>query len=253
MCESFPSSRGLTAFFTSPMAMSLEITTRNEVPADVAYDEIFVTWLPTEGKEAVLAKCAELHAKGLKPVPHIAAYKVKDAADAHAIAAAIRPLSKKVFLIRGNTHQEGTFTTVDELVATGAFAGFEIGVGGFPEGNGSLSFEDGIEILRRKTAYASFVVTQWSLDEEAIRRFLDASPLPVLLGVPNRCSLKQLLRFAAVCGIENSVRGMLSNPRNMARFVFGFDPGFIVQAFRAHPRLAKFHVYAFGNFAPLQS
>lgn len=235
------------------MGMSLEITTRNEVPADVAYDDIFVTWLPTEGKEAVLAKCAELHARGLRPVPHIAAFKVKDAADARAIAAAVRPLTRKVFLIRGNTHQEGTFTTVDELVATGAFEGFEIGVGGFPEGNGPLTFEQGLEILRRKTAYASFVVTQWSLNEEAIRRFLDESPLPVHLGVPNRCSLKQLVRFAAVCGIENSVKGMLSNPKNMARFVFGFDPGYIVKAFAGHPRLARFHVYAFGNFAPLQT
>ena len=64
-------------------------------------------------------------------------------------------------------------------------------------------------------------------------------------------TLKALARFAAVCGIENSVRGMLSNPKNIARFVFGFDPGYIVKAFQNHPRLAKIHVYAFGNFAPL--
>jgi methylenetetrahydrofolate reductase (NADPH) len=231
--------------------MSLEITTRNDVPAAVAYDEIFITWLPTEGKEAVLAKCAELHARGLRPVPHISAFKVRDAADARAIAAAVRPLTGKVFLIRGNTHQEGAFSTVDELVATGAFDGFEIGVGGFPEGNGPLTFEQGIEILRRKRAYAKFVVTQWSLNEAAIGRFLDQSPLPVYLGVPNRCSLKQLARFAAICGVENSVKGFLSNPLNMTRFVLGFDPGYLVKAFHGHPRLARFHVYAFGNFAPL--
>lgn len=29
------------------------------------------------------------------------------------------------------------------------------------------------------------------------------------------------------------------------------DPGHLVRAFQGHPRLAKFHVYAFGNFAPL--
>jgi methylenetetrahydrofolate reductase (NADPH) len=233
------------------MGMSLEITTRNDVPAAVAYDEIFITWLPTEGKEAVLAKCAELHARGLRPVPHISAFKVRDAADARAIAAAIRPLTGKVFLIRGNTHQEGAFSTVDELVATGAFDGFEIGVGGFPEGNSPLTFEQGIEILRRKRAYAKFVVTQWSLNETAIGRFLDQSPLPVYLGVPNRCSLKQLARFAAICGVENSVKGFLSNPLNMTRFVLGFDPGYLIKAFHGHPRLARFHVYAFGNFAPL--
>jgi len=233
------------------MGMSLEITTRNEVPASVAYEEIFVTWLPTEGKDAIIAKTLELHAKGLKPVPHIAAFKIKDAAEAHDIAAAVAPCTKKVFIIRGGGQQEGVFSTVDELVATGAFQGFEIGVGGFPDANSPVTYEEGIAILRRKAAYASFVVTQWSLNEPAIARFLDDSPLPVYLGVPNRCSLKQLARFAAVCGVENSIKGALSNPRNLARFVLGFDPGYIVKAFSAHPRLAKFHVYAFGNLAPL--
>jgi methylenetetrahydrofolate reductase (NADPH) len=233
------------------MGMSLEITTRNEIPPAVAYDEIFVTWLPTEGKESIIAKTAELHAKGLKPVPHLVAFKIRDAAETRTIAAAVAPYTRKVFLIRGGGPQEGAFATVDELVATGAFQGFEIGVGGFPEGNGPVSYEEGIAILRRKAAYAGFVVTQWSLNEPAIARFLDDSPLPVYLGVPNRCSLKQLARFAAICGVENSVKGILSNPRNLARFMLGFDPGYIVKAFQAHPRLAKIHVYAFGNFAPL--
>jgi methylenetetrahydrofolate reductase (NADPH) len=233
------------------MGMSLEITTRNEVPASVAYDEIFITWLPTEGKDAIIAKARELHAKGLKPVPHLAAFKIKDAPEAHAIAAAVAPYTKKIFMIRGGGPQEGLFSTVDELVATGAFKGFEIGVGGFPDGNSPVSYEEGLAILHRKQAYASFVVTQWSLHEPAIARFLDDSPLPVYLGVPNRCSLKQLARFAAVCGVENSVKGVLSNPMNIARFMLGFDPGYIVKAFKAHPRLAKFHVYAFGNLAPL--
>jgi methylenetetrahydrofolate reductase (NADPH) len=233
------------------MPMSLEITTRNEVPPSVAYDEIFVTWLPTEGKEAIIAKTAELHGKGLRPVPHIAAFKVKDADDARAMADAVRPFTKRIFLIRGESRQEGIFATVDELVATRAFDGFEIGVGGFPDGNGPVTVEEGMAILRRKTAYADFVVTQWSLNESAIARFLDTSPLPVYLGVPNRCSLRQLLRFAAVCGVENSIKGALSNPANIARFVLGFDPGYIVKTFASHPNLAKIHVYAFGNFKPL--
>lgn len=233
------------------MGMSLEITTRNDLPASVAYDEIFVTWLPTEGKDSVIAKTAELHAKGLKPVPHIAAYKVKDAADAHAIAAAIAPYTKKAFFIRGGGAQEGAFATVGELLATGAFQDFEIGVGGFPEGNGSLSYEDGMALLGEKAKYADYVVTQWSLNETAIRRFLDDSPLPVYVGVPNRCSMKQLARFAIVCGVENAVKGVLSNPKNLARFVLGFDPRYLVQAIQGHPNLAKIHVYAFGNFAPL--
>ncbi|MEJ1971068.1 MAG: hypothetical protein WDM96_00625 [Lacunisphaera sp.] len=233
------------------MGMSLEITTRNAIPASVAYDEIFVTWLPTEGKESVIAKTAELHGQGLRPVPHIAAYKVKNSADAFAIAAAIAPHTRKAFFIRGGGEQEGTFATVEALLATGAFKDFEIGVGGFPDGNGPLVYEECLAILRAKAAYAHYVVTQWSLNEAAIRRFLDDSPRPVYLGVPNRCSMRQLLRFAAVCGVENSVKGALSNPVNLARFMLGFDPGYIVKTFAGHPNLAKIHIYAFGNFAPL--
>lgn len=233
------------------MSMSLEITTRNEVPANLAYDEVFVTWLPTEGKESVIAKTLALHAQGHRPVPHIAAFKVKDAADARAIADAVRPATKKVFVIRGGGQQEGAFATVAELLATGAFQDFEIGVGGFPDGNGPLSADACMAILRGKTDSARYVVTQWSLNEAAIKRFLDESPLPVYLGVPNRCSMRQLLRFAAVCGVENAIKGALSNPVNIARFMLGFDPGYIVKAFAGHPKLAKIHVYAFGNFAPL--
>lgn len=233
------------------MGMSLEITTRNAVPASVPYEEIFVTWLPTEGKESVIAKTLELHRLGLKPVPHIAAFKVKDAIEARAIAAAIAPATKKAFFIRGGGQQEGAFSTVDQLLATGAFEGFEIGVGGFPDGNGPLSYAECLEILKRKAPRAGFVVTQWSLNQTTIKQFLDDSPLPVYLGIPNRCSMKQLVKFAAVCGVENSVKGVLSNPTNLARFVLGFDPGYIVKAFQGHPNLAKFHVYAFGNLAPL--
>jgi methylenetetrahydrofolate reductase (NADPH) len=237
--------------FIFPMGMSIEITTRNVLTTPLAYDEVFVTWLPTEGKQSVLAKVVELRRQGLKPVPHIAAYKVKDLADASAIATAITPYTRKAFFIRGGGKQEGIYSTVEDLLATGVFAGFEIGIGGFPDGNGPLSYEDAMKILRSKAPHADYVVTQWSLNQPAIARFLDDSPLPVYLGVPNRCSMRQLVRFAAICGVENSLKGVLSNPANLARFMLGFDPGYIVKAFQGHPNLAKIHVYAFGNFAPL--
>jgi methylenetetrahydrofolate reductase (NADPH) len=233
------------------MNMSIEITTRNAVTVPLDYEEVFITWLPTESKESLVAKVIELHGLGLKPVPHIASNKIIDLADAQQLVAALSPYSQKALLIRGGGGQEGRFANVTELVATDVFHGFEIGVGGFPDGNGPISYADGIELLRAKTTYAQFVVTQWSLHQKAIARFLDDSPLPVYLGVPNHCSTKQLIRFAQVCGIENSVKGFLSNPLNLMRFVTGFDPSYIVEKFQAHPNLAQFHVYSFGNLAKL--
>lgn len=233
------------------MEMSIEITTRNKINRPIDYEEVFITWLPNESKEKVLAKVVELHGKGYKPVPHIAAFKVKDAEDAKALAAEVSKYTDKVLMIRGGGKQKGEFSTVAELVATGAFDGLKIGVGGFPEENGSISYEEGIEILKGKTGYASFVVTQWSLNKKAIARFLDDSPLPVYLGVPNRCSMKQLVKFASVCGIENSVKGVMSNPINLLRFMFGFSPNYIVNKFREHMNLDKIHVYSFGNYDKL--
>ena len=36
------------------MGMSIEITTGNKVTPPISYDEVFITWLPTEGKEPIL-------------------------------------------------------------------------------------------------------------------------------------------------------------------------------------------------------
>lgn len=231
--------------------MSIEITTRNVVTLPIDYDEVFITWLPTETKESVIAKSLEIANLGLKPVPHIASNKVKNIDDAREIADRLSLITKKALFIRGGGTREGNYASVRDLVATRAFDDWKIGVGGFPDGNGPLNYADSINLLETKAAYAHFVVTQWSLNRKAIARFLDDSPLPVYLGVPNRCSLKQLVRFAKVCGIENAVKGTLSNPLNIARFVAGFDPSYIVEKFTSHANLSKFHVYSFGNLASL--
>ena len=233
------------------MEMSIEITTRNRFTTKVEYNEVFVTWLPNEDKESVINKVKELFNDGYTPVPHIAAKKIKDREEAYELSNELSKYSTKVLLIGGSGEKEGKFETVDDLVRTGAFDNFRIGVGGFPDGNGSVTFEQGIDILRKKAKYADFVVTQWSLNKKSIKRFLDESPLPVYLGVPNRCSNKQLLKFAKLCGIKNSVKGFRSNTMNMLRFMFGFNPKFIVNKFQNHLNIRKIHVYSFGNYDKL--
>ncbi|CAG7580001.1 MAG: putative methylenetetrahydrofolate reductase [uncultured marine phage] len=231
--------------------MSLEITTRNNIGPDISYNEIFVTWLPNESKESVIRKVKELFDKGYTPVPHIAAKKIKDRKEAYELSNELSKYSTKVLIIGGSGKQEGNFSTVKELVITGAFNNFKIGVGGFPDGNGSIPFEEGIQILRKKAKYADFVVTQWSLNKKSIKRFVDECPIPVYLGVPNKCSKKQLLKFAKLCGIRNSVKGFKSNIINMVRFMFGFNPRYIVNEFEGHNNVKKIHVYSFGNYDKL--
>lgn len=228
------------------MESSIEITSRNNIGRS-NYNEVFITWLPNENKEPILTKVREIYDMGYKPIAHIPAKKIKNRSEAYEISDELSKYSTKVLIIGGGGKKEGDFNTVNELVETGAFDNFEIGVGGFPEGNGSLSYEEGIEILKNKE-YASFVVTQWSLNKKSIKRFLNDSPLPVYLGLPNKCSTKQLMKFANVCGIQNSVKGILSNPINILRFMVGFDPKYLVNKYKDHLNLMKIHIYSFGKF-----
>ena len=160
---------------------------------------------------------------GYETIPHIAAKKIKNREEAYELSNELCKYCTKVFIIGGSDKQEGAFKTVGELVSTGAFDNFRIGVGGFPEGNGSLSYEKGISILKQKTSYASFVVTQWSLDKKVIKRFLDDSPLPVYLGIPNSCKIPQLINFAKACGIGDSLKGFMGIEYKTGARFWGVD------------------------------
>ena len=225
--------------------MSIEITVNTKFETSPS-KEVFIAWLPTDSFESLLSKCEDVRSKGYRPVPHIVAKKIKDISHANYIANEISSLTSKVLIIGGGGDIEGDFSTVKELVDTKAFDKFEIGVGGFPDGNDTLSYEESMNILKQKT-YASFVVTQWSLNIDNIKRFLDDSPLPVYLGVPNDCSIRQLIKFAKMCGIENSVKGILSNPKNILKFALGFKKKSIIDQVKGHKNLKSIHIYTFGK------
>ena len=56
---------------------------------------------------------------GLKPVPHLVAWKIKDAAEAHAMAAALAPCTRKVFLVRGGAVESVAIVSVGDYVGGG--------------------------------------------------------------------------------------------------------------------------------------
>ena len=233
------------------MKQTIEITPNVVIDTPISYKEVFITWLPNDSKRVIIDKAKELYEAGYMPVPHISTKKIKDYNEAKLIATELKEFTNKILIIGGSGKKEGIFGTVSELVATGAFDYFKIGVGGFPEGNGDISFEEGIEILKEKSKYASFVVTQWSLDKKSIKRFLDESPLPVYVGVPNKCNIKNLINYAYRCGLENSVTAFINNPRNIFKFMMGFNPNYIVKSVNGHENLEAIHVYSFGNLKPL--
>jgi len=228
------------------MNMTIEITTKNKINKDIDFDDIFITWLPNQEKEDIIKKVEEVFLLGKNPIPHIPAKRIKSRKQAYYLSNELSKYCRKVLLIGGSGIPTGVYSKVSQIIDTNAFDNFEIGVAGFPEGNGKLTYDQSMEILKSKD-YADFVVTQWSLSKKSIKRFLDDSPLPVYLGIPNKCSIKKLMKFAKLCGIQNSIRGILANPINIIRFMVGFNPKYLINKYKDHEKLEKFHIYSFGN------
>lgn len=229
--------------------MTIEITTKTKIDENLEFDDIFITWLPNQEKEEIFNKVKDIFLLGKNPIPHIPAKKIKSREQAYQISNELSKYCTKVLLIGGSGIRTGIFSTVEDLVQTGAFDNFQIGVAGFPEGNGKLSYKESLKILNTKSTYANFVVTQFSLNKKSIKRFLDNSPIPVYLGIPNKCSIKKLIKFAKLCGVENSIKHILNNPINMIRFILGFNPKYIISNnnYKNHKNLISFHLYSFGN------
>lgn len=226
------------------MKYSVEITPNTNID-NLKIKEVFITWLPTHNIEIILKKVQDVKKMGLIPIPHIPAKKIKDIDDVIFLTNELKKYTNKILLIGGGGKQEGIFYEVNDLVKTGYFTDFEIGVAGFPEGNGNLSYEESLRILNTKK-YASFVVTQFCLDINKINRFLYDSPLPVYLGIPNKCNNKQIIKFSKMCGLSNSLKAFKSNPLNLLRLlIFGFKPNRIIKNV-SYP-VKSFHIYTFGN------
>ena len=177
------------------MKNQIEITSKTNIDNLSGYNDIFITWLPNESFINILNKVIELKNKGFNPIPHIPVLKIKNKKELKFISHILSKYTNTLLLIRGSGKQEGEFNTVESVIKTGILNNFKIGVAGFPEGNGNLDYNQTLNILKQKSSYSDFVVTQWSLNKKSIKRFLDESPLPVYLGIPNKCNLKQLLRI----------------------------------------------------------
>jgi len=226
------------------MKFSIEITPNTDIN-NLKTKEVFITWLPTHNIEIILKKVQDVKKMGLIPIPHIPAKKIKNISEVIYLTNELEKYTNKILLIGGGGKQEGIFYEVNDLVKTGYFTDFEIGVAGFPEGNGNLTYEESLKILMSKT-YASFVVTQFCLDIDKINKFLKDSPLPVYLGIPNKCNYKEIVKFSKMCGLSNSLKAFKSNPLNILKLMItGFKPNRIIKNI-LYP-VESFHIYTFGS------
>ena len=140
----------------------------------------------------------------------------------------------------------------------------KIGVAGHPEGSPDFSEAVALEALRLKQAFANRtdaemrIVTQFGFDAQGFIRWANSLAsngigLPVHLGVAGPAKLTTLVKFAAMCGIGNSLQFIKKRASAITTLVSGFNPDEVVDPIEhsvsrsPQGAIKQIHVFPFGG------
>jgi methylenetetrahydrofolate reductase (NADPH) len=249
---------------------SLELSSGDPAEIDACADllepgtAVYISMPPGQTYHGIVALATRLKRAGLRPVPHVAARRIAsgDALDQYLARAAGEASVDSALVIAGDRDRaSGPFESSLGLLETGLFQRHgiaHVGVAGYPEGHPKIA-ETALEaaltakkVLARGAGIDLQVVTQFCFESEPILAWAAKTKghgLPVRVGLPGPASLPRLLRFAALCGIGNSVRALKARPRAITRLLVEAGPEAVVRGL-ARPggaAIAGVHFFCFGG------
>jgi methylenetetrahydrofolate reductase (NADPH) len=256
---------------------SIEITSK-DVPkfhsesADLLSDsEVAITSLPSEDLEHRIEAAQAIRKAGLAPVPHLAARRIHSSEElVHLVGRFTQQAAvDRFFLIAGDVERSaGPFSDSLSLIKSGVFAEYPIkrlGIAGYPEGhpkipqdklwNAIIAKIDAVQAHRIECE----IVTQFSFDAEAIlfwlQRLRNAGVFtPVKIGIPGPASMRSLLRFASVCGVDASAKVIAKYGFSLASLLRQAGPDTLIASLEDNldPAIhgeVSLHFYPFGGMA----
>jgi len=187
---------------------------------------VYFSAVPTITPAEIVTAAASLRKAGLEPVIHIAARRVTSARALQDLLARLRGEAdvRRLLVIGGDIDAAGPFTDALAVIQKGRLrdAGFEeIGIGAYPEGHPRIPPGRLEAALDEKIASAAaqglrvHIVSQFSFSAERIIAWLKqlrAAGIanPVKIGLAGPTSVPALLRYAKRCGVNASLRGLMS-------------------------------------------
>jgi methylenetetrahydrofolate reductase (NADPH) len=229
---------------------------------------VYVPSLPARPLSLSLPLLADIHARGLDPVPHVAARRATSAADmASFLEQAVRSHGvHRVMLIGGDEDRpHGPWRDSVELLASGLLRDNgvrEIGIAVYPEGHPKIAqpalraaLDAKLELAARQ-GLGVYAVTQFSFAPERIVSLLAEldhrlPDLPVYVGMPGPSDPMQLLRYAQRCGVGAARRALSSLGTRIAQLMAHTDPSeqlAVVARYAAHHgNVVGVHLFSFGG------
>lgn len=235
-----------------------------------AGSRVYITDIGTDPTDVLVAAARRVASLGYKPVPHFASRRLttKAALEDRIKRTVAEAGVTDVLVIGGGLEKPaGEFASTMDVLNTGFFEAngiTEFGVAGHPEGSPDFSEATALEALRQKQAWAIEkgvkvrIVTQFGFDAKRFVTWADSLKahgidLPVHLGVSGPAKITTLIKFAAMCGVGNSISFLKKNALSVTAMALGHNPeeivGPIEKHFQANPAGAvqQIHIFPFGG------
>jgi methylenetetrahydrofolate reductase (NADPH) len=224
---------------------------------------VYFSAVPTITPQEIIAAAAALREADLEPVIHIAARRMRTAAELQDLLARLRGDAdvRRLLVIGGDVEPLGPYPDALAVIQKGRLreAGIEeIGIAAYPEGHTRIPPGRLEAALDEKIAAAAaqglrvHIVSQFSFSPERILAWLKqlracGIARPVKVGMAGPTSVPALFRYAKRCGVAASLRGLASGAA--ASLVGHIGPDRIVAALAAAEGLgdAMPHYFSFGG------
>ena len=228
------------------MNFSLEITMKTDLSALPKVKDVYITMLPGNDYREVSKKAIELVTSGFNPVPHFPARSIKNQAELKDYINRCKDGGVKQALVIGGSAQPiGDFDCSLQLLKTGLFNGWKIGIAGHPDGSPDISDKDLEKAMIDKKTFANYIVTQWLLNADLISNFISKQTLPVHVGITGPLRINSLIKFAGIVGAKNSIDFIKSNLTRAVDLLKPKDPNDIIKKLKG--KTNNFHIYTFGG------
>jgi methylenetetrahydrofolate reductase (NADPH) len=231
---------------------------------------VYITDIGNDSIDTLVAAAKRVRDLGYRPVPHFASRRLTTRA---ALEERIRRSAQEAgitdaLVIGGGLDRPaGEFASSMEVLDTGFFEKYGIthlGVAGHPEGSPDFTEAQAIEALRQKQDFARRsgidvrIVTQFGFDPQKFISWAEGLKaqgieLPVHLGVAGPAKITTLIKFAAMCGVGNSISFLKKNALSLTALATSHSPegmvGPIEKHWQATPgsAIAQIHVFPFGG------
>ena len=228
------------------MNFSLEIGLKTNLSNLPKVKDVYITLLPGEDFRQVAEKARKLANLSFNPVPHFPARSIKNLDILKDYVMRCKDGGVKQALVIGGSAQPiGDFHCSLQLLETGLFEGFKIGIAGHPGGSPDISDSDLEKAMKDKKPYADYIVTQWLMEPEPVIKFVSKQTIPVHVGITGPMKISTLLKFANTVGAKNSINFIKSNLGKTFDLLRPKDPNDLIEKVKSVT--SNFHIYTFGS------